>query len=258
MLHANLVRKRSNSALAFLLPTVIALGLGAQTGTNANQPKGSLRPKIAGKAERDRQNFVKRIRFIEQPVRGSTPYDRYFGSVRSVLRKLDGQSPPTMAKVRGLMQQAFRFRYLMTSAYRPAPPAVVEKRRAGDCKDKALWLADRMNDPDIRYIIGKESQGRSLKHAWLLWRCGNEWWVLDPASTDVPQALGFGSKQHVPYYAYTREGAFRYRTPVLKTTWTGAHVQRGGRRRLQSAAQTRETGVEILPPALPRRFGLAF
>lgn len=135
-----------------------------------------------------------------------------------------------MAKVHVLMQEAFQFRYSMTSAYRPKPPAVVEKRRAGDCKDKALWLAKRMNDPGIRYVIGKEFKGQRLNHAWLLWRHNNQWWVLDPARTDIPlRDAGARSLWHIPHYVYTREGSYRYGTSNLEAFGASIHNRRASR-----------------------------
>src|SRR4051812_6144731 len=76
---------------------------------------------------------------------GSTPYDRYMRPVRQVLSSIGGEDP-TMARVKQLMREGRRFRYTFDDPYTAAYPAETAATRAGDCKDKALWLADRLND----------------------------------------------------------------------------------------------------------------
>src|SRR5437868_12297791 len=98
-------------AIFTLLPAIAALGFGAPAEASANRPKASARPKTPGKSPPARTYPVDRTRPLEQPVKGSTPYDRYLGSVRHVLQNLDGRNPPSMEEVHRLMQEAYEFRY---------------------------------------------------------------------------------------------------------------------------------------------------
>jgi len=52
--------------------------------------------------------------------------------------------------------------------YEPTLPEVTEAMRAGDCKAKALWLAQKMGDSQSRYVVGKMDPNSRLSHAWLL------------------------------------------------------------------------------------------
>src|SRR5471030_2018851 len=96
-----------------------------------------------------------------------TPYDRYMSPVKHVLGQLDGQKEQaSMDRVRQLMREGRRFRYSFTSPYTPASPQDTAARHAGDCKDKALWLADQINDPSVRFVIGKARSSSKISHAW--------------------------------------------------------------------------------------------
>src|SRR5687768_7677757 len=100
---------------------------------------------------------------------GSTPYDRYMRPVRQVLGNLEGDSA-SMTRVKGLMKEGRRFRYVFDNPYTAAYPAETAAVRAGDCKDKALWLADQMKDENVRFVVGKVSRDSKLSHAWILWQ----------------------------------------------------------------------------------------
>src|SRR5689334_12298243 len=83
----------------------------------------------------------------------STPYDRYMRPVRQVMGSI-GKEETSMARVKQLMREGRRFRYTFDDPYTAAYPAETEAMRAGDCKDKALWLADRINDDNVRFVVG--------------------------------------------------------------------------------------------------------
>src|SRR5438105_4139237 len=82
-----------------------------------------------------------------------TPYDRYMNSVKDVLTRLDGQGP-SLLRVRDLMRKGRSFRYSFIDPYLAALPNVTSYTHTGDCKAKALWLADQLNDPSVRFVIG--------------------------------------------------------------------------------------------------------
>ncbi len=145
-----------------------------------------------------------------------TPYDRYSGSVRTVIARLDLR-PSGMARARELMSVAHAFRYRTSQdPYRAALPEATESSRTGDCKAKSLWLYDQLGDPEALYVIGKTFKGTKSNHAWIYWHCDSRWWILDPTnrSTPVP-ADTFPDDRYVPYYSFGKAGTFRHRATAL-------------------------------------------
>ena len=139
-----------------------------------------------------------------------TPYDRYSGSVRTVIDRLDWR-PANMVRVRALMGEAHDFRYRSSHPYLAALPETTAAARSGDCKAKSLWLYDRLGDPSALYVIGKTFKGAKSNHAWVYWRSDDRWWILDPTnrSTPVP-ADSLPDDRYVPYYSFGKQGVFRH------------------------------------------------
>lgn len=140
-----------------------------------------------------------------------TPYDQYMSSVRQVLGK--GQAAkPSMNDVRKLMFVGRSFRYMSGAAYAPATPESTAARKAGDCKDKALWLANALNDGSVRFVIGKAKSTSSISHAWLYWKDENsKWWILDCTNRKMPiPADKVTAGQYIPFYSFAKEGAYRH------------------------------------------------
>src|SRR5476649_2928512 len=98
----------------------------------------------------------------------ATPYDPYMTPVKQVLTHLSNEDN-SMTRVRQLMHEGRAFRYSFTSPYVAATPEVTASTRAGDCKAKALWLADQLNDGSVRFVIGKARRTSQMSHAWLMW-----------------------------------------------------------------------------------------
>ena len=139
-----------------------------------------------------------------------TPYDRYLGTVRSVIAELDARNAD-MRLACDLMRLGHGFRYTSAEPYRAALPSRTAAGRAGDCKAKALWLYDRLGDPAALYVIGKLERGSQSSHAWVYWRNQERWWILDPTSRGVPIAAdSVSSRRYVPYYSFGKSGAFRH------------------------------------------------
>ena len=140
-----------------------------------------------------------------------TPYDRYSGTVRTVIDRLDWRAA-NMVRVRALMSEAHDFRYRSSSEpYRAALPETTTSTRAGDCKAKSLWLYERLGDPSALYVIGKTFKAAKSNHAWVYWRSDERWWILDPTnrSTPVP-ADSLPDDRYVPYYSFGKQGVFRH------------------------------------------------
>ena len=141
-----------------------------------------------------------------------TPYDSYMNPVRRVLGQLDGRKESaSMDRVKQLMHEGRRFRYSFTNPYTPALPQDTATRHAGDCKDKALWLADQLNDPSVRFVIGKARSSSKISHAWLMWEHDNHWFVLDCTNNYMPiPADRLSKREYIPFYSFARNGTYRH------------------------------------------------
>ena len=148
-----------------------------------------------------------------RPTSG-TPYDRYLSPVREVLGR-GGGSAASIDEVRSELRTARRFRYYFNAAepYTPQSPAVTESKQQGDCKAKSLWLASKMSDRSVRYVIGKAKPGDRVSHAWLLWPNGGTWLFLDPTmESDVVYADRVTGRKLVPQYSYGGSSAYSHPT----------------------------------------------
>jgi len=150
----------------------------------------------------------------------NTPYDPYMTPVKQVLTHLTN-ADDSMDQVRHLMHQGRSFRYSFTSPYVAATPDVTAATRSGDCKAKALWLANQLNDQNIRFVIGKARRTSQMSHAWLLWQHANRWWILDCTNNwDPIPADRVSSSQYIPYYSFAKNMEFRHRATELMTDET--------------------------------------
>jgi len=140
----------------------------------------------------------------------TTPYERYMTPVRQAFDNMHGEGA-TMERVNMLMRQGRNFRYSRTDPYFPAPPEETAARRAGDCKDKALWLMNQLQDQNVRFVIGKLDRNARVSHAWLVWEHDGQRWILDCSMFNHPiPADRFGPDEYVPTYSYTKDSAYRH------------------------------------------------
>jgi hypothetical protein len=141
-----------------------------------------------------------------------TPYDRFNAPVRAVLDGI-GNKKPTFEQVSALMRKGRSYRYFIKDLYVASLPSETEAKRGGDCKAKALWLLDQLNDPDARYVIGKTRIGTRISHAWVLWPHEGRWWVLDCTLGNRPLAVDkLPENRYVALYSYNKEGSYRHAT----------------------------------------------
>ena len=139
-----------------------------------------------------------------------TPYEAYMSPVKQVLGSLNGTAPE-MGRVAALMRQGRSFRYSHTEPFYPALPRETAARRVGDCKDKALWLCDQLQDPSARFVIGKMKRGNRISHAWVMWKGEGRWWILDCTMNALAiPADSVGPDAYVPLYSYSKNTAFRH------------------------------------------------
>ena len=139
-----------------------------------------------------------------------TPYEAYMSPVKQVLGSLRGEAP-AMDRVAALMRQGRGFRYAHTDPYNPALPQQTAARRVGDCKDKALWLCDQLQDSSARFVIGKLKRGSRVSHAWVMWQGEGRWWILDcTMNTSAIPADSVSLDSYVPLFSYSKNTAFRH------------------------------------------------
>ena len=140
----------------------------------------------------------------------SLPYDRYMGSVRSVLHSLKNRKAD-MADAIQLMKQGRSFRYRFDDPYVAAMPSETARTREGDCKDKALWLCDQLNDASVRFVIGKTSPRARISHAWVMWQHEGRWWVLDCTLKSAPIAVDtLPQDRYIPLYSYAKNRSYSH------------------------------------------------
>jgi len=165
---------------------------------------------------------------------GSTPYDIYMRPVKQVLSGLTGQDAD-MGHVRSLMREGRSFRYLYTDPYNAALPSVTAATRSGDCKAKALWLCDEMNDQNVRFVVGKTTPHARLSHAWVMWQHSGHWWVLDPTNASAPLlADHLPWDEYIPLYSWSKTGEYRHtatQLSVMETRKNGVAFARKLKRR---------------------------
>ena len=139
-----------------------------------------------------------------------TPYEAYMSPVKQVFTALHGTAPE-MDRVAALMRQGRGFRYAHTDPFNPALPSDTAANRVGDCKDKALWLCDQLQDPSARFVIGKMKRGNRISHAWVMWQGEGRWWILDcTMNARAIPADNVGPDDYVPLYSYSKNAAFRH------------------------------------------------
>jgi len=128
----------------------------------------------------------------------------YERRISGALARMNGKA--TFAQVCALMKEGAEFQYRYSYHFNPQRPDDTETLRAGDCKDLAMWLAKRMNDPSVMFVEGHFDHS-PVRHAWLEWWCDGQLWILDLTGLhgSVPQPA---SKSHdadsLWYYAPER------------------------------------------------------
>ncbi|HEX4086163.1 MAG TPA: hypothetical protein VHY22_14705 [Chthoniobacteraceae bacterium] len=156
-----------------------------------------------------------------------TPYDPYMSPVKQVLTHL-GNQDPSIDQVRHLMHEGREFRYSFTSPYVAATPEETAASRSGDCKAKALWLADQLNDNNVRFVIGKARSSSHMSHAWLMWQHQNRWYILDCTNNwDPIPADHVASWEYIPYYSFAKTGEYRHRATEIMMASTSVVSTQG-------------------------------
>lgn len=139
-----------------------------------------------------------------------TPYDGYMHPVRTVLGSLDKEGAD-MEMVRKLMREGRSFRYSFDRPYVAMYPNETQATKRGDCKDKALWLCDRIGSDNVRFVVGKARRSSKISHAWVLWENQGRWWILDCTNTSRPiPADSVGRNEYIPLYSWSKRGVYQH------------------------------------------------
>ncbi len=121
-----------------------------------------------------------------------------------------------MERVRRLMSQGRKFRYVFNEPYTAALPERTAATHRGDCKSKSLWLCSEMGDSSVRFVVGRLHRRSRMQHAWLYWRYSGRWWILDCTTRSRPVAAdSVGADEYIPYYSYDRDCSYRHRATEL-------------------------------------------
>lgn len=150
----------------------------------------------------------------------STPYDSYLGPVWPVLRQLNGKADVAMAAQLVRQGKAFRYSFNKEQPYTPQTPAETEAKKSGDCKAKSLWVASKLNDRNVRFVIGKARLVSTMNHAWLIWNGPDGWMILDATNYSSPlSAARISPSEFIPLYSYAPGGKYTHR---VSTAGAGA------------------------------------
>jgi len=146
---------------------------------------------------------------LGRPI-GSTPYDKYFGRIREILAAL-GSNSPSMDLVNELVKTGRGFRYYMKDPYIPQTPQETDASHSGDCKAKSLWVAYKMDDHSVRFVVGRIKSVQGMSHAWLLWKGPEGWLILDATMYSRPlEVARLGPQEFTPLYSYTAGGKYAH------------------------------------------------
>ncbi|MFL6589549.1 MAG: hypothetical protein ACJ8M4_05195 [Chthoniobacterales bacterium] len=144
---------------------------------------------------------------LGQPT-SHTPFDNYLGVMRTTLSSLGGNHPE-VPEVEGYVKTGRGFRYYMKNPLVPQTPAETESTRAGDCKAKSLWVAYKMDDRTLRFVVGRAHASSGMNHAWLLWKGPSGWLILDATLLSTPIDVSrVGPNEYTPRYSYSASGKF--------------------------------------------------
>jgi len=146
---------------------------------------------------------------------GFTPYDAYMRPVKRVLSSIPNQKAG-MERAAELMQEGRSFRYVHSDPYNPMLPSETARRHSGDCKDKAFWLCDQLQDSSARFVIGKMKRSATVSHAWVMWKNDDRWFILDCTLNSRPIPMDSVAKgDYVPLYSFAKTGTYRHSATSL-------------------------------------------
>ena len=127
-----------------------------------------------------------------------TPYDRQY------------------KKVRKYLETASRFKYKsdVVGADYWQTPLETERRGAGDCDDKAIWLYSKLikeGFEDIRLVLGNYRRSRSSFHMWVNWYHNGKVFILDPTDNEgIWSADEYPKDFYEPSYSFYKDKSWKH------------------------------------------------
>jgi len=126
------------------------------------------------------------------------------------MKSLDGKTDLDTATKLLRQGRAFRYEFDAAQPYVPQAPEKTEATKSGDCKAKSLWLASKMNDRGVRFVIGK-AKGHTSSHAWLIWNGPEGWTILDATLYNSPlYPARLSRDQFVPVFSYSPSSRYSH------------------------------------------------
>ena len=153
-----------------------------------------------------------------------TPYDAYLTPMWTVLHQLSGKADPNLAAELVRRGRSFRYCYKADQPYVPQTPEETDSLHAGDCKAKSLWVASKLNDRNIRFVIGKAKQAANTSHAWLMWDGPNGWMILDATLYSTPLVpTRLSPTEFIPTYSFSPTGKYAHHAGTTGQAKNGDH-----------------------------------
>lgn len=118
----------------------------------------------------------------------------------------------------GLFMEARSFRYVNDApGDRWQSPDETDRRRSGDCEDKALWLYARLKQAgytEVRLVIGRRYASDNGLHAWVAVKDGEDILILDPvAQKRIWTLRNFSPEEsYVPIFSFNENNRYGHAT----------------------------------------------
>lgn len=143
----------------------------------------------------------------------ATPYDGRLDQAGALLEYLPAKNARS---AEDLFNNARAFRYKEDVRGRDhwQTPEETERRFAGDCEDKAVWLYANLKingHKGVRLVVGRKDGASRGFHVWVMMEAsGGGFFVLDPsAQKRIWNASDFTGGEYKPLYSF--DGIHRYR-----------------------------------------------
>jgi len=122
-----------------------------------------------------------------------------------------GDAAPTLEQVNRWVRQLRCVRYEFSNQWKT--PDEFRASAAGDCKAKCVslyYLMKAHGAQNLMLVVGRESISQRGSHAWLIWKNGSQYYILDPTNRSAAMELhGFDAERYIPHYAFSNGGKFR-------------------------------------------------
>lgn len=185
---------------------VLALALGAQKKILILSAFAVLSSPLTGVCDTltpgssPASSYVSSYDHVGIPIQ-ATPYDKRY-------KKIERYLEASNKKVKKYLKMASGFKYKNDSrgADNWQLPFETEKRGAGDCDDKAIWLYSKLikeGIDDVRLVLGNYKSGEFSVHMWVNWYHDGQVFILDPTiDNGIRPAEQYLKDYYQPFYSF--------------------------------------------------------